>query len=70
METLKALEYLAMVSQDYLNKLDKSAQLAVAEKAQLCVNMIENDLRSLYARQLTEAESKAPAAGPVEPIDS
>ncbi len=54
------LEYLAMIVQDYLSKLDRSAQMAVAEKAQYCVNMIERELT-------TEKQAEEPSE-PIRPI--
>lgn len=34
------LEYLALIVQDYISKQDRSVQIALAEKAQRCVDII------------------------------
>lgn len=41
------LEYLALIVQDYISKQDRSVQIAVAERAQHCVNIIETALTTL-----------------------
>lgn len=44
MKCKQELEYLAMVAQDFINKQDRSAQIALAEKSQTCVSKIEQAL--------------------------
>jgi hypothetical protein len=38
---MKELEFLAIIAQDYISKQDRCVQIALAEKAQNCVNAIE-----------------------------
>ena len=46
MKCKQELEYLAMVVQDYIAKQDRSVQIALAERAQHCVNTIEQALQA------------------------
>ncbi len=45
MQPQQSLEFLSMIVQDYLNTLPRSAQIALADRAQQCVNSLSQALQ-------------------------
>lgn len=58
MKAKNELEYLAMIAQDYISKQDRSVQIAMAERAQHCVNVIEGALNELDVLSQPAPEEK------------
>jgi len=63
MQAQQELEYLAMVVQDFIATQPRSAQIALAERAQHCVNAVTEGLKLL--EQLKNLEPAAPPSMPL-----
>lgn len=60
MQAQSELEYISLIVQDYIATLPRAAQIALAERAQHCVNTIQRSL------EIAEGASKtADATDPV-----
>lgn len=58
MQPQQSLEFLAMIVQDYLNTLPRSAQIALSERAQHCVDTVAQALQAAATEQ--QVETPAP----------
>jgi len=60
MKAKNELEYLAMIVQDFISTQPRSVQIALAERAQHCVGVLEQAL----TEPVESSDAKTPPSGP------